>query len=42
MNTVALAFGKDKTAIIKGIVILFMIVFSNDKDWKYSLLHMKV
>lgn len=26
MNTVALAFGKDKTAIIKGIAILFMMI----------------
>lgn len=26
MNTVTLAFGKDKTAIIKGIAILFMMI----------------
>ena len=66
MERVALSFGKDKTAIIKGIAIIFMIMlhcgvgdvfkicvgiftfmvgygyaFARNKDWHYSLAHIK-
>ncbi len=66
MNSITLKFGKDKTAIIKGIAIIFMIMlhcgvadvlklcvgiftfmvgygyaFAKNKDWRYSLNHIK-
>ncbi len=66
MNSITLTFGKDKTAIIKGIAIVFMIMlhcgvadvlklcvgiftfmvgygyaFAKEKDWRYSLQHIK-
>lgn len=66
MNSITLTFGKDKTAIIKGIAIIFMIMlhcgvadvlklcvgiftfmvgygyaFAKNKDWRYSLNHIK-
>jgi hypothetical protein len=66
MNSITLTFGKDKTAIIKGIAIIFMIMlhcgvadvlklcvgiftfmvgygyaFAKNKDWRYSLHHIK-